>query len=196
VVRKDLGKSHSKLVTLIGDYGSLSSLKDQIKADDVFITLGTTQKKTPNPIEYYQVDHDYPVSSARIALDNGATSVFVVTAVGANTSSKIPYVRTKGETERDILALGYAYTHIFRPSFIMGKRAESRPMERAMMAVWRFINPIFLGKLNRFKGINAKDIAQAMNNSAKINIKNGNKENDKTQWMKIYQWKEMKELLR
>jgi len=82
VVRKDPGITHLKLQTLIGNLDTLPSLKEKLVADDVFIALGTTKKNTPDPKEYYRIDHDYPVTAARIAKENGATSVFVVSAVG------------------------------------------------------------------------------------------------------------------
>ncbi|HTI12507.1 MAG TPA: NAD(P)H-binding protein [Puia sp.] len=184
VVRKDLSVSHPKLRTLIADYAALPGLKEQIEADDVFITLGTTKKKTPDQKLYYQIDHDYPVLAARIAKERGAKAVFVVTAVGADAGSGIFYVRTKGETERDIIALGMEHTHIFRPSMIMGNRKESRPLEKVLIGLFRVINPIFGS--GRYRGIEGKDIARAMNNAA------GERQMEK---VKVYQWKEMKELL-
>ena len=185
VVRKDLNKSHPKLKTLIGDYHSLPALTENIVADEIFITLGTTKKNTPAQNEYYNVDHDYPVLAAKIARQNGAKSVFLLTAIGANVNSGIFYVKTKGETERDILALDFEHTHIFRPSMLMGSRKENRPMEKVFIKIWSVINPLFIGKLNRNKGINGKDVARAMNNAAKI----------QTQKVKIYYWKEMNDLL-
>ena len=107
VVRKPLPIKHSKLIMIIGDYAALPGLKDQIRADDVFIALGTTKKKTPDQNEYYRVDHDYPVLAASIAKENGARSVLLVSAIDANANSKIFYVRTKGEVEADIIALGF-----------------------------------------------------------------------------------------
>ncbi len=185
VVRKDLGISHPKLTTLIGDYQSLPNLKNAMVADEIFIALGTTQKNTPDQAVYYQVDHDYPLAAARMAKDNGAQSVFVVTAVGATERSIVFYIRTKGKLERDMIALDFAHTHIFRPSMIMGKRKESRPMEKFIIKVWTVINPILSGPLNRFRGMDARDIAAAMLNAAK---KQAGK-------VKIYHWKDMKELL-
>ena len=120
VVRKNLSISHPKLNTLIGDYRSLPALEPEISADEVFIALGATRATSPEREKYYQVDHDYPVLAARIAKARGAKSVFLVTAVGANPHSRVFYVRTKGETERDITALDFEHTHIFRPSMIMG----------------------------------------------------------------------------
>jgi uncharacterized protein YbjT (DUF2867 family) len=185
VVRKNLNINHPKLKTLIGDYHSLPDLAANIVADEIFIALGTTKKITPNENEYYQIDHDYPVLAAKIAKEKGATSVFAVTAVGSNANSKIFYIKTKGETERDILALDFGHTNIFRPSMIMGNRKENRSLEKILIKMWSIINPIFIGKLNRFRGINGKDIAKAMNNAAK----------NQSEKVKIYHWKEMNDLL-
>lgn len=185
VVRKDLNLSHPKLRILIGDYNSLAELKEKLSADEIFIALGSTTKKTPDKQQYYQIDHDYPVLAARLAREEGATSVFLVSSVGANADSKIFYVRTKGETERDIIALGFEHTHIFRPSMIMGHRKESRTLEKTLMKLWAVLNPLLAGKLDRYRGMQAEDIAKAMKNAAAAPL----------QKVKIYHWKEMNNLL-
>lgn len=185
VVRKELTIKHPKLQMLIGDYHALPGLKSGLVANDIFIALGTTKKNTPDRNEYYQIDHDYPVMAARIAREHGATSVFLVSAVGANAGSGIFYVKTKGEVERDIIALGFEHTHIFRPSMLMGNRKANRPLERVFIKVWTVINPLFIGRLDRYKGIKGEDVARAMNIAAK----------DQTAKVRIYQWKEMEELL-
>ena len=185
VVRKKLNIIHPKLKTLIGDYHSLPDLKDNIVADEIFITLGTTKKNTPDQDEYHQIDHDYPVFAAKMVREKGAKSVFVVTAVGANANSSLFYVKTKGENERDIIALNFEHTHIFRPSMIIGNREEYRPFEKLFIRIWSVINPILVGKLNRYKGINGKDVAKAMMNAAE----------NQSEKVKIYYWKEMNDLL-
>lgn len=179
VVRKDIGITHPKLTTLIGDLNSLPSLKEKIEANDVFIALGTTKSKTPDPKEYYKIDHDYPVQAARIAKENGATSVFLVSAVGPDANSSLFYIRTKGETERDVLALDFNHTHIFRPSMIMGNRREKRSMEKVFIGIFSIVNPLFFK--SKYRGIDAKDIALAMNNAAQ-------KPAGRVQ---VYHWKEM-----
>ena len=182
VVRRDLTIHHPKLITLIGDYNRLPALKEHINGDEVFIALGTTKKNTPDQDEYYQVDHDYPVLAASIAKENGAKSVFLVSAVGANTDSKIFYIKTKGETERDIIALSFDHTHIFRPSMLLGNRKENRPLEKIFIKLWTVINPLLVGRyLNKYRGISGKDVARAMINSAK----------NQSEKVKIYHWKEM-----
>lgn len=181
VVRKPLPIKHPKLLMLIGDYASLPDLKDQIRADEVFITLGATKKKTPDQNEYYRVDHDYPVLAARIAKENGARSVLLVSAIGANANSKIFYVRTKGEVEADIIALGFEHTYIFRPSMLVGERKESRPAERLFIGLFSIINPLLRGSWKRYRSIKVKDLAAAMISAA----------GDPTVKVKRYQWQDM-----
>lgn len=184
VVRKDLNISHPKLKTVLGDLNTLPNLKPEIVADDVFITLGTTKKNTPDLKKYYQVDHDYPVLAAKIAKENGAKAVFMVTAIGANSKSKIFYSRTKGEVERDVIALDFKHTHIFQPSMILANRKENRAGEKIFMKIFKVINPIFVGGISKYKGIEGRDVAKAMNLAAL----------NQTEKVKIYQWKEMNEL--
>ena len=186
VVRKDLGVSHTKLKTLIGDFNSLPALKEELAADEVFIALGTTKKNTPDQRIYYQVDHDYPVLAAKLARAKGAKAIFVVTAVGADAGSSVFYVRTKGETERDIIAAGLEHTHIFRPSMIMGNREESRPLEKSFIKLFSLINPIMVGPMKKFKGIGGADVAKAMIAAAKV----------PSGKVKIYEWQEMDALLK
>jgi uncharacterized protein YbjT (DUF2867 family) len=186
VARKSLNITDPKLRTVIADYNSLAGVKSEIAADEVFIALGTTKKNSPEKADYYQVDHDYPVLAARIAKEGGAKSVFLVTAVGANLNSRFFYVRAKGETERDVIALNFEHTHIFRPSVILGKRKEKRSLlEAALMEFWSALNPLLIWKADKYKGIRGEDIAKAMVQSAK----------NQTEKLKIYHWREMHGLL-
>ena len=185
VVRKDLNIQHPKLKTLIADFNTLPEVVKDIQVDEVFIALGTTQKKTPDKKLYYQIDHDYPILATKLAKENGAKAVFLVSALGANEKSSIFYSKMKGETERDIISLNLDNTYIFRPSMILGNRKENRPAEKVFIGIFKFINPIFVGNLSKYKGIEAEDIAKAMINSAKtLNEK-----------VKILHWEEMTALL-
>ncbi|WP_113663094.1 NAD(P)H-binding protein [Pedobacter nanyangensis] len=185
VVRKPLGLQHPKLKTIIAHYETLAQHQNELVADEVFIALGTTKKKTPDEKIYYQIDHDYPVLAAQLTKANGAKSVLMVSAVGANVNSSIFYVKTKGETERDVIAVGFEQTHIFRPSMIMGNRAESRPLEKVFINIFSVVNVLLIGKLNKYKGITASNIAKAMLAAAQRPAEK----------VKFYHWKEMQELL-
>ena len=185
ITRKPLQTKHPKLTNLIGDYHSLPAIKEKLKADDVFIAIGTTKANTPDAKLYYQIDHDYPVLAAKSAKENGAKSVFLVTSVGANASSKFFYTRTKGEIERDVRALNFESTNIFRPSMLMGTRKEHRQLEKMILQIWPLVNLALVGPFSLYKGINGKDVATAMVNSAR----------KPSQKLKIYHWNEMNALL-
>lgn len=186
VVRRDLNIQHPKLKMLIGDFNTLSKVIEGIQVDEVFIALGTTQKKTPDKKLYYQIDHDYPILAAKLAKENGAKAVFLVSALGANAKSSIFYTKLKGETEQGIISLNLEHTNIFRPSMILGDRKESRPMEKVFIGIFKLINPLFLGSLSKYKGIEAEDIAKAMVKSAER----------LDQKVKILHWEEMTTLLK
>ncbi|MBW5448727.1 NAD(P)H-binding protein [Cohnella sp. CFH 77786] len=177
IVRKPLPIQHPKLKMLIGDYYTLPNLKDQIEADDMFIALGGTKPK---------IHVDYPVLAAQIAKEKGAQSVFVITAVGASLRSRLPYLRVKGEIEKKLIALEFEHTHIFRPCMIMGKRKGFHLTEKTVLTIWKFLNPFFMAGMSRYKGMEARNIAQAMRNAV----------NHQSEKVKIYHWKEMNDLLR
>lgn len=174
VVRKPLTIQHPKLTTIIADLSNLSEALKGQQVDQAFIAIGTTKKKTPDEADYYKIDHDYPVLAAKISKEAGAKSVMLVSAIGANENSSVFYNRTKGQTEKDVLALGFDHSIIVRPSLIMGHRKENRPAERMAQGLWKIINPLFLGGWSKYKGIQAPQIAKALIREANQNTKKSN----------------------
>ena len=128
LVRSDLGLSSPKLSIARVDFAALDSTApgDACAGADLFCTLGTTIKKTGSQDAFRRVDHDAVLAFARWGLAHGARRFFVVTALGADAASSVFYSRVKGEVERDIASLGFAETHVFRPSLLLGPREEFR----------------------------------------------------------------------
>jgi uncharacterized protein YbjT (DUF2867 family) len=129
----------------------------------IFCCLGTTQKQTPDPAQYHKIDHDYPVRVAAACPD----AVYcLVSAVGADARSRVPYNRLKGETEADVQK--HARTlHIFRPSFLLGERGGRRIGEAIGIAAFKAVSPLFLGPLSRYHSIRAEVLAAGMIRLAK-----------------------------
>lgn len=162
VVRRDTGIRHPKLSQLFADHRSLVDIKAQLTGDVVFCCVGTTRKRTPDLHEYYRIDHDYPLAAAQYTKDNGASAFLLVSALGANPASKFFYLRTKGETERDIIRLGFEQTHVFRPSLLTGNRREKRGLEALSAIVFRVVNPLLISSLSKYRSIKADWVAKAM----------------------------------
>lgn len=162
IVRHEISIQHNKLKVIKGDYNSIELFKEHLIGDDIFICLGSTKKKTPDLAEYYQVDFEYPLLAAKLCKEQGAKSISLVSAIGANSNSSIFYSKTKGQLEEAIIKLQYHHTLIYRPSLILGNRTENRSTERLLIKIWPWFNFILRGSLEKYRGIEAKKIAKAM----------------------------------
>lgn len=124
---------------------------DQLPQNAVAIcTLGTTIKKAGSEAAFRQVDYDFVLNFAEETHRIGAVSLHVVTAHGAAAKSGIFYSRVKGEIEEKLQALNLPSLHIYRPSLLIGDRAEHRPGENAAAVAAKLLGPVF-----KLPGLNA-----------------------------------------
>jgi len=164
--RRGLPLTSPKLQQRLIDFDHLADL-DAPKVDDVFCCLGTTIKKAGSQEAFRKVDLGYVEALARVAARAGAKQFLLVSAIGANAKSRVFYSRVKGETEAAVQAVGFAGTHIFRPSMLLGERAESRILERMGTPLMRAVAFAMVGSLRRYRPIPAETVAAAMVKGAK-----------------------------
>ena len=169
--RKEIHGLPSKVKQFVGDILELENLKKDFTADEVFCCTGTTAKKTPDKTLYKKIDFGIPVTAAKLSKANGIPTFLVISALGANTTSPIFYNKTKGEMEQAVLSEKIEKTHILQPSIIGGDRQEKRIGEKIALVVFKFLQPLFFGKLKKYRIIEAEDMAQAMINLANSNSK-------------------------
>ena len=159
LVRKATLQAHPKLSEHVIDFESLGKLP---KADDAFCCLGTTIKKAGSQAAFRKVDFDYVINFAAAAKAAGAKRFLVVSALGANAKSSVFYNRVKGEMENALKAMNFESLHIFRPSFLLGERAEARVGERLGIAVFSALAPLMIGPARKIRPVEAKAVARAM----------------------------------
>jgi uncharacterized protein YbjT (DUF2867 family) len=164
--RRQIETRHPKLEQRVVDFGALDAVTD-VAADDAFCCLGTTIKTAGSQEAFRKVDHDYVLAFARAGRRAGAAQFLLVTALGADPTSRIFYSRVKGEVEAAVRQLPYRGVQIFRPSFLMGHRAEGRLAERIALPIARAVAPLLIGPLRRYRPIDAADVARAMVQIAK-----------------------------
>jgi uncharacterized protein YbjT (DUF2867 family) len=162
LVRNTTGISNPKLIEIITDFQDFSSLKHEIKADAVVFCIGTTRKKTPNLDDYRSIDYGITLQIAAFAKQNGIEEIHLISAIGANAKSSIFYNRLKGEIERDIIALDFNTTCIYRPSLLIGKRKEFRLGELIAQKLAPFFDIILVGSAKKYHSINSTDVAKAL----------------------------------
>jgi len=160
--RKKIEGLPLKVKQYTGNLFELNSFKVHFTGNEVYCCIGTTAKKTPDKTVYKAIDYGIPVNAAKLAKENKINTFLVVSALGANAESSIFYNKTKGEMERDVLQQNIANTYILQPSIIGGNRKETRIAEKIGLMVFKIIQPLFLGKLKKYKITEAKDIARAM----------------------------------
>ena len=162
LARRELPVSHKKLEQRIASFDRLAQIADFPRVHDVFCCLGTTMKQAGSPEAFRTVDYTYVVELARVAVRHRASQFLVVTAIGADPRSRILYSRVKGEAEEGLRRLQFEGIQIFRPSLLVGARAETRPAERVAGLLSPLVAWAFVGPLARYRPIKAEAVARAM----------------------------------
>ena len=160
--RKKLKNKHGKLFQEIIDFEDPATYEKYLQGDVLFCCLGTTAKKTPDKTVYYKIDHDYPVGLAKTASTNGVLQFHFISAIGADPSSSNFYLKTKGETERDLKKISLDSLFIYQPSLLTGRTRGQRLGERAAGVIMTIINPLLLGGLRKYRSIAGLTVAKAM----------------------------------
>ena len=127
--------------------------------DAAICATGTTIKRAGSKEAFRSVDHDLPLSFARLAHQAGTQNFALVSAIGASVDSSFFYAKLKGELERDVREIGFRSLTILRPSIIEGERNEVRLAESLELKLSHFLAPVLP---KRFHVNPAPKIAQAL----------------------------------
>ena len=168
---------------IIIDFDDIDNL-ELPEIDHVYLCLGyelrawelismPERKKDP----FYKVDYEYTLNIAKKAEQAGATSVSLVSAVGANIKSESFYLKTKGDLEEEIKKLHFETINIYQPGHLAGRINWQREKNDPRIDVFAFevasffIDPLMINGLRKFRSINAKRLAQFIINKSKENHK-------------------------
>jgi uncharacterized protein YbjT (DUF2867 family) len=151
--------SHPKLLNPIVDFKALPQA-DWWAADAVVCCLGTTLKLAGSPAAFREVDHDHVLAAARLARAAGTPTFALNSSLGASASSGNLYLRTKGETEDDLAALGFPSLTLVRPSLLDGgPRPDARPGEAVGLWLSRLARPLIP---TRYRAVLTEAVARAL----------------------------------
>ena len=162
-VRKNSGiPGRGKINEILIDFERIEDYSDLIKGNDLFICLGTTIKKAGKVSRMEEIDCTLPVKIATIASANMVEKLAAVSSLGADSDSANYYLRIKGEMENGLLGLKFKTIAILRPSILLGVRTERRFGEEIGKILMRVFGIFLVGKLAKYRGIDAKKVAAAM----------------------------------
>ena len=132
------------------------------RVDVVFCCLGTTLRKAGSRDAFRKVDHDYCVAAATLAKAAGVRHFVMVSAVNANANGVSYYARVKGETERDVMALGLPRVTFMQPSLLEGERDEMRFAEEMGIKAMSLVKPLLGWTRADWLPVPAQHVATAM----------------------------------
>ncbi|UTW56491.1 NAD-dependent epimerase/dehydratase family protein [Kordiimonas sp. SCSIO 12610] len=166
LTRRPLNVKYDGVTEIIGDATNVSRVLADCKPDVVFCCLGTTRKKAGSRKRFREIDHDYVVKCAEILKRQGAQRFLFVSALGAKVGSLSYYSHVKGETERDLSAIGFEALDILRPSLLLGERHEARFAEDIAGTIMPFFSGLLVGSARKYRPIEAIQVAKAMSEIA------------------------------
>jgi uncharacterized protein YbjT (DUF2867 family) len=168
VGRRALELKHTKLTTHVVDFAALPALP---KVDECFIALGTTIKVAGSQDAFRALDLKAVEAVAIAVKRSGATKLGVVSAMGADSNSRVFYNRIKGEMELSLARMGFQSLVIARPSLIDGDRAAlgqpGRAGEGIGLKLARCLSPVIP---SNYRAIKASDIAHALVRHVKAGV--------------------------
>ena len=166
LTRKELKYKDPTCKVHIVDFDNLEQYADLFHVHDVFICLGTTIKKAKTKEAFRKVDYDYVVEAGKMAKSADVENLLVISAMGADSSSKFFYSRVKGDMEETLKQLKLNSLHIFRPSLLLGERNELRIGEKISGKLSSIFKFLLIGPLRPYRAIHAKTVATAMSIAA------------------------------
>ena len=169
--RRELGLADGRLVTLQTDFSSVQSAAELAAAiqrhpahqlDSYISCLGTTIKTAGSREAFIAVDRDLVLRLGQLAFDQGARHAILVSSVGASRQSGNFYLRVKGEVEDALEKIGFDRLDVLQPGLLLGERKQRRPAEALAQVFAPLANPVMLGKLRRYRSIEADAVAGAI----------------------------------
>ncbi|WP_057918385.1 nucleoside-diphosphate sugar epimerase [Lysobacter antibioticus] len=158
--RRMSAELHPKLTAHVVDFAALPALP---LADELYLALGTTIKVAGSQAAFRAVDYDANLAVATAALAVGVRQVGLVSAMGADSNSKVFYSRVKGELEDALAKMPFEGMVFARPSLLVGDREvlgqptrQGEVLGSALSKVVGFLIPA------NYKPIDASAVASAL----------------------------------
>jgi uncharacterized protein YbjT (DUF2867 family) len=151
---------HANLDNPLVDFEALPENAAWWKADLALCALGTTLRQAKSKAGFYRVDHDYVLDAVGLAQGAGTSTFGFVSSLGADASSRLFYLKVKGETEQALSDLGFASLVLVRPSLLIG---GPRSSARIMEAFGLYLGKHFSSLLpRRYRAVTTLQVARAL----------------------------------
>lgn len=136
-----------------------------LRADTVFICLGTTRKKAGSKEAFWRIDVDLPIMIAQACAKAGVKKIVAISSAGASKDARFLYLKAKGTMEAGLYESGIPQVAMVRPSQLLGDRQERRVAEGIAIFLLRNLSWLLRHRFfAKYRAIHVRTVAAAMNN--------------------------------
>nr|WP_206026566.1 NAD(P)H-binding protein [Rubrivivax benzoatilyticus] len=163
LTRRPLPARAGRVNVRVPDFLAAAAFAALPPAETAFCALGTTRAAAGSDTAFRAVDLDAVLAFARAARAAGVRRFALVSALGADAASSNLYLRTKGEAEAAIEALGFETLVVARPSLLLGDRGTLGQPPRPGEALAQHLSRPLAGWIPaRWRPVAAADVAAAL----------------------------------
>ncbi len=130
--------------------------------DTAICTFGVGQPSAMGREEFKRIDHDAVLAFGRACREAGIRHFELLSSVGSSARSLSFYLRTKGELEKALGALGFERLSLFRPSMILTPTNRYGLSQAIVLATWPLMTPFLPGPLRKWRGIKVEALGRAI----------------------------------
>ena len=116
-------------------------------------TLGVGEPSKVTREHFVAIDKTAVLAFASACRESGVEHFELLSSVGVSSGSRSFYLRTKGELEDGLEALGFDRLSLFHPSMILTPTNRYGASQAVALAIWPLLRPVLLGGLRRFRGV-------------------------------------------
>lgn len=155
--------THPKIAQYQVDVLDPSTYEQHLNAIDAAIcTLGVGQPSKVTKEQFSRIDRDAVLDFGRASREAGAAHFQLLASVGANSGARSFYLRSKGQLEDGLHALGFERLSLFHPSMILTPENRYGIQQAFTLTVWPLLKPLLAGPLRKFRGIEVERLGRAM----------------------------------
>ena len=158
-VRREVKIPSDKLVVHVVNFDHPEQWADSLTGDVLFSCLGTTMKTAGSQDAQWKVDYTYQFNAAKAARENGVPVYVLVSAIDANSKSKIFYTKMKGALDDAVQALGFESCFILQPASLIRKNTDR---VEETVGIWALKAFNAIGLMRKYTPITTEAVAAAM----------------------------------
>jgi uncharacterized protein YbjT (DUF2867 family) len=125
-------------------------------------TLGVGQPTQVSKQELVRIDKTAVLDFGRACREAGVGHFELLSAVAAHAASSNHYLRTKGELQDALAALGFLRLSVFQPSMILTPTNRYDWKQAVVLSVWPKLSPLLAGPLRKYRGVRVEALGRAM----------------------------------